>query len=162
MSYSLHKTKSDKLADGIMYIGLGVFSIVTLFPLYFVFVMSITPFTEVIKNGGFVIIPTHFTWEAYKAIFSSSRIPRALEVSMVVTVIGTFLSLAVTLLLAYPLSKRFVPALPQAAEGVAVRGSEPPHHNPAGGSSRMCRNGESAPYWIQGSDAGPDPNPASR
>jgi putative aldouronate transport system permease protein len=71
--------------------------------------MSITPITEVLRNGGFVILPETVTMEAYKFIFSSDRVPQALWITIQVTVYGTFLNLVVTMLLAYPLSKKALP-----------------------------------------------------
>ncbi|CAM4505032.1 putative aldouronate transport system permease protein [Paenibacillus endophyticus] len=102
-------TKSDRLVDALIYIVLALFALSTLFPLYFVFVMSVTPYTEVLRNGGFVLWPSSFTFQAYKEIFASSRIPDALQITVFITVVGTFLNLLVTSLLAYPLSKKSTP-----------------------------------------------------
>ncbi|MBO9610344.1 MAG: carbohydrate ABC transporter permease [Paenibacillaceae bacterium] len=109
MSYRLQKSKADKIVDGTLYVILGLLALATLFPLYYVFVMSVTPFVEVLRHGGFVIFPSKLTLGAYREIAGSPRIPRALGVSVMVTAIGTALNLLVTTLLAYPLSKRFVP-----------------------------------------------------
>ncbi|MDF2658440.1 MAG: transporter permease [Paenibacillus sp.] len=109
MSYVLKKSKADQAIDILLYAALALFSLATLFPLYFVFIVSITPFAELMRNGGFIIVPGQATFDAYKEIFSSHRIPRALQVTVSITLVGTFLNLLVTTLLAYPLSKRFVP-----------------------------------------------------
>lgn len=109
MSLVLHKTKTDRVVDAILYIILGLFALACLFPIYYVFIMSITPFSEVLSRGGFVIIPNSVTFDAYKEIFSSQRIPQALKITVFVTVVGTALNLVTTILLAYPLSKKFVP-----------------------------------------------------
>lgn len=106
MSAIVHKTKSDLVADAMIYTLLGLFSLATLFPLYYVFVMSVTPFSEVLRNGGFIIFPREFTFSAYFEIFSSRRIPDALKITVLITVLGTFLNLLVTTMLAYPLSKK--------------------------------------------------------
>ncbi|MGO4546280.1 carbohydrate ABC transporter permease [Paenibacillus sp. 2TAB23] len=102
-------TKSDRLVDALIYIVLALFALSTLFPLYFVFVMSVTPYTEVLRNGGFILWPSSFTLQAYKEIFASNRIPDALQITVFITVVGTFLNLLVTSLLAYPLSKKSTP-----------------------------------------------------
>jgi len=77
--------------------------------LYYVVVMSLTPYSEVIRNGGFVVLPSTLTLDAYETILSSRVIPRALRVTVTVTLAGTFLNLLVTMLLAYPLSKKYLP-----------------------------------------------------
>mgnify|MGYP000119618259 CR=1 FL=1 len=94
MSAIVHKTKSDLVADAMIYTLLGLFSLATLFPLYYVFVMSVTPFSEVLRNGGFIIFPREFTFSAYFEIFSSRRIPDALKITVLITVLGTFFKFA--------------------------------------------------------------------
>lgn len=103
------KSLSDRVTDMVIYIVLALFGIATLFPVYYVFVVSITPYSEVLRNGGFLLIPKNITFEAFKAIFTSGVVPRALNVTVLITVMGTALNLAVTTLLAYPLSKKFLP-----------------------------------------------------
>lgn len=109
MSFILKKTKSDYVVDFFIYLSMTLFGLATLFPLYYVVVMSITPIAEVLRNGGFVVWPNEVTFEAYKYIFSSDRIPNALKITVLITVVGTFFNLVVTMFLAYPLSKRFLP-----------------------------------------------------
>ena len=54
----------------------------------------------------FVLIPETFSLDAYRYVLSTSTIFRAMGVSVFVTVVGTFLSLLVTSLMAYALSKK--------------------------------------------------------
>jgi putative aldouronate transport system permease protein len=110
MSFAIHKTKSDRAVDAAIYLVLALFAISTLFPLYYVFIMSVTPYTEVLRNGGFIVLPSKYTVQAYQEIFASARIPDALQLTVKITLIGTLLNLAVTTLLAYPLSKKSLPA----------------------------------------------------
>ncbi|MGG1550829.1 carbohydrate ABC transporter permease [Paenibacillus ferrarius] len=109
MSLVVHKTKADKTADAVIYALLTLFALLALFPLYYVFIVSVTPYIEVMRNGGFLIWPEQFTLDAYKEIFRSPRIPQALKITVFITVVGTLLNMVVTTLLAYPLSKKFVP-----------------------------------------------------
>ncbi|WP_409343105.1 carbohydrate ABC transporter permease [Paenibacillus sp. MBLB4367] len=109
MSFVLKKKASDRAIDGFLYVILSLFCLATLFPLYFVFIMSVTPYTEVMRNGGFVLIPSELTLEAFKTIFSSATVPRALQITIYITVAGTAMNLAVTTALAYALSKKYLP-----------------------------------------------------
>jgi ABC-type glycerol-3-phosphate transport system permease component len=61
---------------------------------------------DVIKNGGLVIWPEHPTLQSYRTIFAGGVVTRAMTVSIGITVIGTLLSLAVTIGMAYGLSRR--------------------------------------------------------
>ncbi|MFD2333494.1 carbohydrate ABC transporter permease [Cohnella sp. GCM10020058] len=109
MPYIFKKSIPDRIVDVLIIVILSVFGLATLFPLYYVAVVSITPYTEVLRNGGFLLIPKTFTWDAYKAIFNSGVVPKALNVTIFVTLAGTALNLIVTTLLAYPLSKKYLP-----------------------------------------------------
>ena len=54
----------------------------------------------------FVLIPTDWSLEAYKFMFSTNTIFRAMGVSVGVTVFGTLFSMFVTSLMAYGLSRK--------------------------------------------------------
>lgn len=78
------------------------------FPVYKVFILSVTTQGEYFRNP-LVLWPQEFSWASYQYIFASSDIVLALWTTIKVTVIGTVLSLTFTLLMAYPLSKRYIP-----------------------------------------------------
>ncbi|CAH1226928.1 Lactose transport system permease protein LacG [Paenibacillus allorhizoplanae] len=109
MSLVVIKTKTDRALDILLYTVLTMAGLVTLFPFYYVIIMSVTPIIEVLKNGGFVLMPSKFTLVAYKAIFQSALVPRALQITAIITIVGTACNLLVTTLLAYPLSKKWLP-----------------------------------------------------
>src|SRR5690606_10575978 len=71
--------------------------------------VSLTPYTEVLKHGGFTIVPRKVTLEAYIAFLNDTKIPRAYGVTVFLTVVGTLLNLVFTCLMAYPLSKKSLP-----------------------------------------------------
>jgi multiple sugar transport system permease protein/putative aldouronate transport system permease protein len=60
---------------------------------------------EVIRSGGFVLIPGEVSFAAYEAILSGGVVTRATLVSLFITFTGTALSLVATTLLAYGLSR---------------------------------------------------------
>ncbi|MFC5703887.1 carbohydrate ABC transporter permease [Cohnella faecalis] len=109
MTYLFRKSLSDRITDIGIYTILTLFGLATLFPIYYVCVVSITPYSEVLRNGGFLLIPKTITFEAFDAIFSSATVPKALNITILITVVGTALNLFVTTLLAYPLSKKYLP-----------------------------------------------------
>src|SRR5690606_4212099 len=57
----------------------------------------------------FVVIPKQITLESYAAFLNDSLIPRAYRVTVFITVVGTALNLVLTALMAYPLSKSYLP-----------------------------------------------------
>ncbi|PYI56586.1 carbohydrate ABC transporter permease [Paenibacillus flagellatus] len=94
---------------GVIYALLLGLVVSILFPVLYVISVSLTPYSEVLKHGGFLVIPRDVTFAAYKAFLSDSMIPRAYGVTVFITVVGTFVNLALTSLMAYPLSKKELP-----------------------------------------------------
>lgn len=100
---------NDKIFDAAVYLVLALVGLAALFPLLYVLSVSLTPYGEVLRNGGFVVIPRSITFAAYAEFLSRPEIPRAINVTLFITAVGTALNLLLTTLLAYPLSKRNLP-----------------------------------------------------
>lgn len=78
---------------------------VVIIPFIGVVSTSLATSDEVIRAGGFVMFPSKVTFAAYQAILSGGVVTRASVVSLSITAVGTFLSLAATSLLSYGLSR---------------------------------------------------------
>lgn len=93
-------------------IGNVIMMIVTLnavVPLLLMLISSFTDNGSLIRNG-YSFIPEKWSVEAYRYIFSSGNaVPHAYMISVLLTIVGTALGLAITTLLAYALSKKFLP-----------------------------------------------------
>jgi multiple sugar transport system permease protein/putative aldouronate transport system permease protein len=74
----------------------------------FIGVISTSLATEkqVTDSGGFVLIPNQITFGAYQAVLAGGVVTRAFVISVLVTVVGTAISLFSTTTLAYALSRR--------------------------------------------------------
>lgn len=99
------KSWGSRIFDSVNIILLSIIGLVTLIPFVYVFAGSFTTVAELAEKQ-FVIIPTQFTFEAYRYIFSTNTVSRAMGVSAGVTLAGTLFSLILTILMAYGLSKR--------------------------------------------------------
>jgi putative aldouronate transport system permease protein len=75
------------------------------FPVYCVVITSLSPQSSVNIAGGIVVVPHGLTLNAYREIFSDGVITRALVISLVLTAAGTALSMVVSVLCAYGLSR---------------------------------------------------------
>ena len=84
---------------------LVAFALICLLPFLHVIGSSLANPGE-LATRAFVIIPRELTLDAYRYVLSTPTIFRAMGVSVFVTVVGTFLSLLVTSLMAYALGKR--------------------------------------------------------
>src|SRR5437773_992660 len=98
-----HETAFEKTVKICVFI---VVIAAVLYPFLSVLATSLASEPDVIKNGGLVIWPEHPTLQAYHTIFAGGVVTRAITVSVGITVIGTLLSLAVTIGMAYGLSRR--------------------------------------------------------
>jgi putative aldouronate transport system permease protein len=76
-----------------------------LVPLWVVLVTSLSSSKTINDAGGYVVIPREFDPSAYVVIFSGGLIGRAVWVSILITALGTSVSLTLTVLAAYGLSR---------------------------------------------------------
>lgn len=94
---------STNILFNIIFLILGLTCI---FPLLFVFSISITS-EEALRSGGYQIIPAEFSAAAYQFLWNErAMIFRAVFMSIVVTVIGTIITIALTTTMGYVVSRR--------------------------------------------------------
>ncbi|MEU0094904.1 carbohydrate ABC transporter permease [Kribbella sp. NPDC006257] len=82
-----------------------VFCAAVIIPFVGVISTSVAPNKQINESGGLVLLPDSINLNAYKSLFAGGVVTRALLVSIFVTVVGTLLSLTVSCLLAYALSR---------------------------------------------------------
>lgn len=100
------RTKNDIVFDTIVNLIVLAVGIVCLVPILYVISASFTPIEEMMRNGGYVLIPRQWSLGAYKEIFKTASMMRSMGITTQVTLIGTALSLITTMLIAYPLSRQ--------------------------------------------------------
>lgn len=84
------------------------FAIVCFYPMWYVFLASITPYSEFIQSKLMVWFPQTIDFQYYIAVFSTEVFANALFISVAKTVIGTLLSVLVTAMMAYAVSKTHI------------------------------------------------------
>ena len=84
------------------------FAIVCFYPMWYVFLASITPYSEFIQSKLMIWFPQTIDFQYYVAVFSTEVFANALFVSVVKTVVGTLLSVLVTAMMAYAVSKTHI------------------------------------------------------
>ncbi|HEY0474921.1 MAG TPA: carbohydrate ABC transporter permease [Kribbella sp.] len=82
-----------------------VFCAAVIVPFVGVISTSVAPNQQINASGGLVLLPDSVNFSAYRSLFAGGVVTRALFVSVFVTVVGTLLSLTVSCLLAYALSR---------------------------------------------------------
>jgi putative aldouronate transport system permease protein len=76
-----------------------------LFPMWSIVVTSLASADTINAAGGMVVIPRELDLSSYVTIFSGGQVTRAVGVSLFVTIVGTAVSLTLTVLAAYGLSR---------------------------------------------------------
>lgn len=100
----------DSIFTILIYVILIIIGLITLFPFLDVVFNSLTTSKELVENAKSVIaIPKNPTLENYKYVLSGNSIFRAYGVTIFRTVVGTILNMTITVMTAYPLSKKFLP-----------------------------------------------------
>lgn len=104
------RTKGDLLLDTGVYLFLIAIGLIMLLPLASVFSKSVSE-EWAITSGKVGILPVGFQLDTLTQVISSSMFIRAFCISVGVTAIGTLISILMTALTAYPLSKRNLPGI---------------------------------------------------
>ena len=109
MQYSQRKRKRGFRIYYACVIALFVLlAIIMVFPLYNVIMTSIATQTEIITSP-LMLFPRNPTWNNYRFLMLDGQIGQSYVATTATTFVGTLLSIAFTLLLAYGLSKRDLP-----------------------------------------------------
>ncbi len=102
------KYKNLSFEDKLFY---GVVDFIMLFVLLLVLIPIIQLVSasisepKAVLQGQVMLIPKGFSLEGYKAVFQDGKVMTGYANSIAYTVVGTFLSIVVTIMLAYPLSR---------------------------------------------------------
>ncbi|MDQ0900825.1 MULTISPECIES: carbohydrate ABC transporter permease [unclassified Paenibacillus] len=99
------KTFAGKMFDLFNILLLSLIAILMLLPFLHVVMGSFTTAEEMARKP-FVLFPTVFTFDSYRYIFSTNTLFKAMGVSIGVTVVGTLISMILTSMMAYGLTRR--------------------------------------------------------
>jgi len=98
------KITQDKAVYFINYILLILFLIIVLYPLIYIVSCSFSS-GDALMSGKVRLLPVKFTFDSYAAVFKYDSIWTGYRNSIVYTVVGTAISILLTLFAAYPLSR---------------------------------------------------------
>lgn len=104
----IRRTRADKIFDTCNAVLMVLLLLITLYPLYFVLIASVSDAYEVAKGNVFAI-PKGITFESYMNVFRESRIWLGYRNTIFYAVFGTAFSLILTIPSAYALSKKTLP-----------------------------------------------------
>lgn len=97
----------DRVLLVTIYVLLGALTLTVLYPLLYILSSSLSSPNAVV-SGQVWLYPVEFSLKAYKSIFQSSQLMLGYYNSIVYTVVGTFINVSFTVLMAFPLSQRMM------------------------------------------------------
>ena len=99
----------ETIGDNIFKIGIYTFvtlcALAMLYPLVNVVAISLANYREYLEKP-WMILPSEFNFDGYKYVFRNKMFWKSYGNTLLITSVGTILGLALTILMAYPLSRR--------------------------------------------------------
>jgi putative aldouronate transport system permease protein len=105
----IHQSLGSRTFDVLIVAVLVIISLVTLGPFVYIIFGSLTN-SDYYRTNGVTVNPLHWSFASYQVLLSSaSRLVPAFEITLLTTLVGTFLGLAITSSLAFVVSRRDLP-----------------------------------------------------
>ena len=104
-SNKIKRSFGDRTFSIFNHLFLGFCAAVCIFPLFYVFMYSITPYEDYLADP-LRLFPPEVTFTAYKELFTFPLMKTGYFSTIFVTVVGTALNIFLLCITAYPLSKR--------------------------------------------------------
>ena len=99
----IKKTAGERFFDGFNIAFLFLFTLLMLYPIIYVFAISLSS-AQAVDQGGFFLWPRDFSLDAYRVVFSEPNMGRSYLNTVFYAFTNTFLGMAFTSMLAYALS----------------------------------------------------------
>ena len=99
------QSRGDKIFNVINGLLIAVVLIMIIYPLWFVVIASVSDPAKVL-GGQVILMPRKFTLEGYRMVFRDPMIMTGYRNTLFYTVTGTAINLVMTILAAYPLSRK--------------------------------------------------------
>ena len=100
-----NRSAGSAAADVVIFAVLLFVAVVTLFPLYYVAIISISNGLDVMR-GEVTFLPREVTFDSYKVILQNNDIYTSMRNSIVYTVLGTAINIIMSCMCAYPLTRK--------------------------------------------------------
>lgn len=108
------KNKGIILSDEVFYkttnVILIISALIVIYPLIFIVAASFSS-PNAVAAGKVIIFPVDFSLEGYKAVFKNNQILTGYTNSIFYTIVGTAINVVLTLIAAYPLSRKDLPGV---------------------------------------------------
>jgi putative aldouronate transport system permease protein len=104
-TYRIKNSAGDRVLMGIIYTVLSLVLIAVLYPLIYILSSSISS-PDAVSSGRVWLWPVDISFKGYETLFSTPLILTGYANSLFYTAVGTFISVILTIMIAYPLSRK--------------------------------------------------------
>ena len=101
-----NKSYGDKLFITIVYVQMGLISLVCLYPMWHVIMASFSDPIELMRHTGVILKPLGYSVEGYRVVLQNPNIPRSYMNTIFYVVLGTSVNMILTTFGAYALSRK--------------------------------------------------------
>lgn len=101
-----NKSYGDKLFITIVYVLMGLISLVCLYPMWHVIMASFSDPIELMRHTGVILKPLGYSVEGYRVVLQNPNIPRSYMNTIFYVVLGTSVNMILTTFGAYALSRK--------------------------------------------------------
>lgn len=109
MALKRHRSSiSDCVIDYVVYIFCALMALITFYPLLYVLMGSFSSNSAIAQYGALLVVPIQPTLEAYEAVFQNKMIWSGYANTLFYVVVGTALSLFLTVMAGYVMSRRWL------------------------------------------------------
>ena len=101
----IKKSKEDKIFDAIIYTIAAILILITLYPMYFIVIASISD-AGLVSSGQIMFLPKGINFEAYKQLGNYESIWIGYRNTILYVIVGTIVTLVVNIPASYALSRK--------------------------------------------------------
>ena len=105
--FRIKQSASSRAFNTFNYVLLALVALIAFIPFIYVISISFVSRTEYALSGnGMILWPKKWVTDAYRYVFASNTIPRAMLNSIGITVVGTFINIVFTSMMGFALSRK--------------------------------------------------------
>ncbi len=101
----IRKSREDKIFDFFLYLLAGMITLIVLYPMYFIVIASISN-PKAVASGAVVLLPKGFSLKGYEHLLQYKDLWIGYRNTILYTIVGTLICLAVNIPAGYALSRR--------------------------------------------------------
>jgi len=105
---TVRESRSDRVFSFVNMLLVTLLGLIVLYPLIYILSASISS-PDAVGSGQVILLPKGFTLDGYQRVFREKNVMTGYRNTIILTVVGTLVNLAVTLPSAYALSKKELP-----------------------------------------------------